>query len=218
MPAEKKSKSILDPIDRNAEILFGVFMCLTFTGTLSVTTAGSEEIRTMMIAAIACNTAWGLVDAVMYVMRTLVGRGRSLQLVRAVRSASNTANAHAVIAADLRPIYLRAIENEGLEKIRAELLAVREVPAFPALTRADIRAAFLIFALVFLSTFPLVLPFMFFDHLPRAMRVSAAIAIVIVFLCGYSWGKHIGARPIQTGLVMVTVGVLLEAVIIALGG
>ena len=64
--------SVLDPIDRNAEILFGVFMCLTFTGTMSVATAGREEVRTMLIAAIGCNTAWGLVDGVMHLLRTLV--------------------------------------------------------------------------------------------------------------------------------------------------
>lgn len=54
----KRSRGgLLDPIDRNAEILFGLFMVLTFTGTLSVASAGREEVRTMLLAAIGCNTA-----------------------------------------------------------------------------------------------------------------------------------------------------------------
>ena len=67
---------ILDPIDRISEVLFGLFMVLTFTGTLSVASAGREDVRTMLIAAIGCNTAWGFVDAMMYVLRTLVERSR----------------------------------------------------------------------------------------------------------------------------------------------
>ena len=49
---------LLDPIDRNSEILFGLFMVLTFTGTLSVATAVRQDVRTMLIAAIGCNAAW----------------------------------------------------------------------------------------------------------------------------------------------------------------
>jgi len=209
---------ILDPLDRNAEILFGLFMCLTFTGTLSAATAGREEVRTMMIAAIGCNAAWGMVDAVMYILRALVERGHVLTLVRAVRHASDPARQRAIIASRLAPVMLRGIGDEGLERIRAEIHGLPEVPARPALDWQDFRAAGLIFALVFLSTFPLVLPFVFFDELPRAMRVSAAIAIAMLFFCGYTWGKHAGMRPWRVGTAMVTIGVVVEAAIIALGG
>jgi hypothetical protein len=67
---------ILDPIDRNSEILFGLFMVLTFTGTLSVATAGRDDVKLMLVAAIGCNIAWGFVDGVMYVLRNLVARAR----------------------------------------------------------------------------------------------------------------------------------------------
>lgn len=68
-------RRILDPIDRNAEVLFGLFMVLSFTGTMNVASAGAEDVRAVMWAAIGCNTAWGFVDAVMYVLRNLVARG-----------------------------------------------------------------------------------------------------------------------------------------------
>ncbi len=72
---------VLDPIDRVSEIIFGLIMALTFTGALSAATAGREEIRTMMFAALGCNLAWGLVDAVMYLIRTLTERARNLHPV-----------------------------------------------------------------------------------------------------------------------------------------
>jgi len=50
------------------------------------------------------------------------------------------------------------------------------------------------------------------------MRVSAAIAIGMLFLCGYSWGRYGGLSPWRSGLVMVVLGVVVEAIVIALGG
>lgn len=213
-----RREPILNPLDRNAEVLFGLFMCLTFTGTLSAATAGHEEVRTMMIAAIGCNTAWGLVDAVMYVLRTLVTRGHALHLAREVRTASDPARERAIVAAELGPIFRRAIGADGIERIRTEIRSLPDVPIRPSLEWKDVQAALLVFALVFLSTFPVVLPFVVFDDVVRAKRISGVVAIVLVFLCGYTWGKHAGLRPVRIGIALVVVASLIEAAVIALGG
>ena len=62
---------MLDPIERASEAIFGVLMAMTFTGSLNAATAAREEIGTMLLTAVGCNIAWGLTDAVMY----LVGSG-----------------------------------------------------------------------------------------------------------------------------------------------
>ena len=54
------SKRVLDPIDRVSEVLFGLIMVLTFTGSLSVAEAGRDDVRTMLIGAVGCNVAWGV--------------------------------------------------------------------------------------------------------------------------------------------------------------
>jgi hypothetical protein len=46
-----RTQRILDPIDGNSEVLFGLSMVLTFTGALSVATAGRDGVRTMRVAA-----------------------------------------------------------------------------------------------------------------------------------------------------------------------
>ena len=71
-----KTRRVLDPVERHSEVLFGLIMALTFTCTLSVAEAGREEVRSMLAAAIGCNIAWGLVDAVMYVLNAIVARAR----------------------------------------------------------------------------------------------------------------------------------------------
>ena len=62
----KTNKRLLNPIDRISEILFGLIMALTFTCTISVFEADKAVVKDMLIGAIGCNIAWGLVDAVMY--------------------------------------------------------------------------------------------------------------------------------------------------------
>ena len=74
------------------------------------------------------------------------------------------------------------------------------------------------FLLVFGSTFPVVLPFVFMTDLRAAMRVSGAIAIGMLFVCGYAWGRYAGGWPWRTGTAMVVTGVIIQAVVIALGG
>ena len=51
MPDESRPTRVLDPSDRIAEVLFGLIMVLTFTGSLSIAEAGREDIRAMLIGA-----------------------------------------------------------------------------------------------------------------------------------------------------------------------
>jgi hypothetical protein len=215
---EQPEGRILDPIDRYSEILFGLFMVLTFTGTLSVASAGKEDIRTMLIAAIGCNTAWGFVDGVMYVLRGLVARSRQAILGRAVRAATRPEDGQRRIADELGPLAA-SLDAPELERIRQWMVARPEQGVEAVrLTARDFRGALGVFLLVFASTFPVVLPFVFIADLRLAMRVSGAIAIVIMFRCGYAWGRYAGLVAWRSGLVMVLLGVAVEAVIIALGG
>jgi hypothetical protein len=40
-----RTKRILDPVERISEVLFGLIMVLTFTGSLSAAEAGRAEVR-----------------------------------------------------------------------------------------------------------------------------------------------------------------------------
>ena len=215
---ERSSGGLLDPIDRNAEILFGLFMVLTFTGTLSAATAGREEVRTMLLAAIGCNTAWGLVDGVMYILRSLVARGRKATLVRDVRAAATPEDGHRLIAEAMGALS-DPMTTHQFEHLRQWILHLpAEASAAPRLLASDLRAACGVFVLVFASTFPVVLPFMFVDDLHTAMRVSSIIAIAMMFLCGFGWARYAGFNAWLAGLVMVLLGVILESAVIGLGG
>ena len=79
------TKRVLDPIDRVSEVLFGLIMVLTFTGSLSVADAGRDDVREMLIGALGCNVAWGIIDAMLYLMGTLAEKGRGIITLQAVQ-------------------------------------------------------------------------------------------------------------------------------------
>jgi hypothetical protein len=60
-------------------------MVLTFTGSLSVAEAGHAEVREMLLGALGCNLAWGIIDGVFYLMGCMAERGRALGTLLAVR-------------------------------------------------------------------------------------------------------------------------------------
>ena len=77
----------LDPLSRLSEIMFGLLMTLTFTGTMSVALGDDQTVRSVLLAAWGCNVAWGFVDAVMYLMTTSADQGRENTLMARLRAA-----------------------------------------------------------------------------------------------------------------------------------
>jgi VIT1/CCC1 family predicted Fe2+/Mn2+ transporter len=217
-PVVRPPSGFLDPLERISEILFGLIMVLTFTGSLSVAEAGHAEIREMLAAAIGCNLAWGLVDAAMFLMASLTERARGRVTLNAVRTSASPEAAHALIADALPPVVGRVLTSPELETLRRRLVDLPEPPARVRLGRGELQAAIGVFLLVFLSTFPVVIPFLLMDDAPRALRASNAIAVAMLFVAGWKLGSFTGRPAWRTGAMMVIVGITLVGVTIALGG
>ena len=214
----KSSKRILDPIDRISELLFGLIMVLTFTGSLSVVGAGRDDVRTMLISAFGCNLAWGIIDAVFYLMGCLAEKARGLMTLRAVLKADKPQQAERLMRDALPPVVAATLAPADLESMRQRLRQLPELPKHARLDRDDWMGAIGVFLLVFLSMFPLLIPFLFMDDAVSAQRVSNAIAIVMLFLTGYAFGRLTGRRPWKMGISMVLLGTVLVAIAMALGG
>src|SRR6187401_140899 len=95
--SDQSSKRILEPNERISEVLFGLIMVLTFTGSLSVAEAGRDDVRAMLIGALGCNLAWGIIDAVLYLMGSLSEKGKGLLTFRAVRKSTDPNHAQRLI-------------------------------------------------------------------------------------------------------------------------
>lgn len=209
---------ILDPLERTSEILFGVIMVLTFTSSISVVEGGQAETREVLLAALGCNVAWGIVDAAFYLMANFVERARKRMMLRSVRESHDQEAAHGLILAALPSPVSAVLTASEVESLRQRLRQQGNPPAGQILNRRDLQGALGVFLLVFLSTLPIVIPFLLVPQAGMAMRASNAIAILMLFGVGWSVGTHAGQSGWRTGLVMVVLGLVLVAVTIALGG
>jgi hypothetical protein len=216
--ASKTREPVLNPVDRVSEMLFGLFMALTFVGAVSVADKGDAQIRAMFIAALGCNLAWGLVDAVMYLVRTVTDRGRLLTLIRSVRGAADAETGCRLIEGSLSQVAAGLVSTAEIEAMRGRIVALTALPARPKLNRGDLIAALAIFLIVVASTFPVVLPFMIFEDIGMAKNVSRAVALAMLFAGGLALGRYAGYGSWKVGFLMAGLGTMLVVAINALGG
>lgn len=204
--------------ERANEILFGLIMVMTFTGSLSAATAGRDEVREMLVGAIGCNVAWGIVDAAMYLMTTLALRGAAIDTLRRVRAAGTPGEAHELIVDALpEPVALVMKESE-IAELHVRLARLPEPPARPWLGKRDYLGALGVFLLVAVGTLPVVVPFVVIPHTHRAVRWSHAIAIAMMFTVGLKLGRRSLVHPVAMGVAIALLGVVLAALTMALGG
>lgn len=216
--ATSRSKCALDPMEAISEIWFGLLMVLTFTCSLSVNGGGREEVRTLLIAALGCNLAWGIIDGVMHLVRRFAERGTAIAKLRAVHNAPNPDAAHRVISDSLPPLLASVLSPADLEGIRRKLNQVPDPAKLSIVTKRDWLGAAAVFLAVFLTTFPVAIPFLFINKVRLAMRLSNSIAVVMLFLTGYAFGVYTHQRPWKMGICMAIIGGVLVAVSVVLGG
>jgi hypothetical protein len=209
---------VLDPMERISETMFGLIMALTFICSLGVATAGNINLQTILIGALGCNLAWGIVDGGLYLLARINDRGGNILTLRAIRQAQDPETARRVIADPLPPELVSVLPLDQLELIRRKLQQLPEPRERPRLTKHDWIGALGLCLLSFASTFPVVIPFIFLSDAKLALRGSYAVAIVMLFCCGCAFGYRSGLRPWAAGLSMVAIGVALVGIAVALGG
>ena len=113
----------LDPASRLGEILFGLIMVLTVTLTAGLTVdEGRAGVRQLLFAAIGCNIAWGIIDAVMYIMNCITVRSGKVRLVKAVRHSPDGRVALALIQDEIEPELQELLTPEDAEALSRSVL------------------------------------------------------------------------------------------------
>ena len=219
-PGNTPKQRVLDPVSRMSEILFGLLMVLTFTGTFSVANAGESSVRELLIASLGCNLAWGLVDGCMLLLNRLAERGHNWRLLRRLQALPPGSPQAVALLADAMPVLVgRVLRAEDVHTLHQRVLEQRVARTSLRLDLSDLSAALAVFLLVVLSTLPVVLPFVLLDAPLHALRASNAVALLMLFLIGLGYGRFAGARsPVITALVFTLLGVALVSATIALGG
>ncbi len=210
--------AVLNPVDRISEVLFGLIMVLTFTGAISVATEGRQEIRELLWAALGCNVAWGLVDAIMYLMNVMAERGHSVLVVKKILATKDNVDVRNILRGEIQPTLSALLTDNELDNIGERLKKLPEPTRNIVLTGKDFSSALKIFLLVFLCTFPVALPFAFIEDVPLALRSSNGVALLMLFIGGWLLASYAGFRRISTAVVYALIGISLVSLTMALGG
>jgi VIT1/CCC1 family predicted Fe2+/Mn2+ transporter len=116
------------------------------------------------------------------------------------------------------PLIGDLLKEEHIAYLREEIRRLPEPPPKTIFTWNDIAGALKVFLLVFLSTFPVVIPFIFIPDTFTAIRISNGVALILLFIAGFYFGKRTHYRSLTTGLLLMGIGALLVFMTIALGG
>ncbi|MGE5810552.1 MAG: hypothetical protein ACM339_03565 [Ignavibacteria bacterium] len=215
---KEKNQSALDPIDRISEVLFGLIMVLTFTGSISVESDGKAEIKELLWAALGCNLAWGIIDAVFYLMGIIFSRGHGLSVLKKLKVTHDKEISRNLLKDELPLLLSSVLKPEEVDSLKERLVNLKTLPQGKIISSSDLIGAFLIFLLVFTCTFPVALPFVFLQNTSFALRISNSVALLMLFLGGVSVARYAGFHPYKTGSILVILGIILVALTIALGG
>jgi VIT1/CCC1 family predicted Fe2+/Mn2+ transporter len=215
---KEKNEAVLDPIERISEVLFGLIMVLTYTCSISVASEGRAEIKQLLWSAVGCNVAWGVIDAIFYLMGIIFSRGHGLSVLKKLKTTQDKEVSRDLLKDELPLLFTAILKPEEIDSLNERLVNLESLPRKKIIASSDLRGAFLIFILVFTCTFPVALPFIFLTNTALALRISNGIALSILFSGGISVGKYAGFNPYKTGGIMIVLGIILVALTIALGG
>lgn len=211
----------LDPVETLGELIFGLIMVLTFT--LGARLLGPDELthgKELLIAAIGCNLAWGIIDGFLFLLSRIFERRRIASICAGLATPGDDGAGFDALRNELSSDLAELGNVDDRERFYSSIAtAARRRPTPPVrVTLNDLAGAGLVFCLVVATAIPAALPFLVVSDPYVALRLSNAILVGLLFLAGHWWGKHIGASPLLAGALIMAIGVVLVLIAIPLGG
>ena len=128
-----------DSHDDNGSTLIGQWLELDRHTQDVVAEAGREDTRTMLVGALGCNLAWGIIDGALYLMGGLANKGQLVRALRAARRSASREEAQSILAGLLPEPVAGLVEPRDLALIEERLRQMPE-PEIPRLDRDDCRS------------------------------------------------------------------------------
>lgn len=223
------STQFLDPIDLLAEAIFSILIVLIFTVAYRIvlfheypgTAFGAAQVSELLLAALGATAAWGMIDGVMYALIAVLERGERHRLLHMLAQASTPTEQRALVAAEfdhiLEPITGATQRAALYDDIVAHLRASEAQPV--SFSRADLSGALGSFLVALLAVLPSLVPLLLLRDAPRlAIGASNVISFAMLFAAGVAWGRYTGVNPWRIGLLLVSVGAVMVAIALLLGG
>ena len=179
---------LLDPLDRISEVLFGLIMAVTIVGSLSIATAGPAEVRTVLIGGARLQHRVG------------PRRRGHVRPAHVTERPLGLGSAFARRAAAASPDRARVPDIRAMSARRARGMAALRAPGRRSLRRRDLVEASASSRWSCWRRFRWCCPSFSSRDTARAMAVSQAITLVMLFFAGHAFGRYAGhAHPMAPG-------------------
>ena len=222
-------ESLIDPIDWLSETIFSILILLLYILAFRVimlsgtpqATISHDIVNELLIGSLGAVLAWGMIDGIMYALTSVFERGERHRLLRDIQAARSEQEALDIIAEDmdylLEPIAGEDVRKALYSSVLTHLL--NSAPRNIGLKREDITGVLGHVLVAILAVIPSIIPFFVFRYdYYLAIRISIFVSFVVLFLSGFRWGKYAGANPWKTGLLIMSIAVILVLIAFLLEG
>ncbi len=224
----RRPTDYLYPHERLVEILYGLVIALTITSAVRVITGGGMlDIDLMVTTSLGAGVAWGIIDAILYILVIVFQKHRYTRIASKIRSAKDESEALATIQEDLEDSLVGTLDAEDQKSVyrlvlhaqrRSSDASYTRQPKLIGIAREDIFGAFQVFFAMLLATLVVVVPLWLIEPPHTAVVVSNIVAFIVLFIVGYIWAKHTNIRKTLFGITLVTLGAAIVGISLVLGG
>jgi len=219
-PVKEFISYYLTPSERLSEALYSLILVLTVISAIEITIARDQQTSsTILFVALGASVAWGMVDAVVYVLTGLHKRNHHVRVVSRIKKRPK-ADAIRQIDDELEDSLIGVLDKEERDRIAEQVFATMHdaTPLRQGVTKDDVLGGIASFLISFIIVLPPLMPFILNLPLDYAIRLSNVIAVAMLFIVGYVSGGLGGMNRIRWALTITVLGVIIVLVTILLGG
>ena len=210
----------LTPSERLSEALYSLILVLTVISAIEITIARDQQpSSTILFVALGASVAWGMVDAVVYVLTGLHKRNHQVRVVSRVKKRQKS-DAIRQIDDELEDSLIGVLDKKERDRIAEQVFATMQdaTPLRQGVTKDDVLGGIASFLISFIIVLPPLMPFILNLPLDYGIRLSNVIAVAMLFIVGYVSGGLGGMNRIRWALTITVLGVVIVLVTILLGG
>ena len=206
----------------SSEPMFGVIMVVCFTSVLRAFPDASDQVvRTILISALFCCIAWGLVDGIFYAWEAHyeLEKKKTLQ-AQAHEAQGDAKNARELVEDDLGDTIVDLMDEKDKEQIYQIIEKnVFGVDLGSVSIKEDILTVLIAFSLVVGSSIIVMLPFLWISPATAALKVSNIAGILLLFVMGF-WREEDTrfTKKLITGGFTALCALIITLVTVYLGG
>lgn len=214
----KPRRRLITQLDVLIEVMAGVVMALTVSMSLYVTERDMPA-RTVVLAVMGCNLAWGIFDGLLYLVARRAADARRTRVLDRLTGTESLEELERRVRALVDPSMEGIVPFLDMEKLR-EALARREENGNDdggGSLGQDLLASLLIAVVEIASAVPVILPLIFLEPPLRGI-VSGAVAIALLGATGVQVARWSGQSVWLLGVITPLVGAALVALCLIFGG